>query len=223
MKAKAPPATAMASAPITIGIDIGGPAKGFHAVALADGRYHATFASKDIAEIAQWSVRTMGATVIAIDAPCGWSTDGRCRPAERALMQQGIFCFATPTQATAAAKPFYNWMLQGKALYDALAPTHPVGDPRAPGRTRYCFETFPHAITWHLQGGTANAKKKREERRALLDRLGIDHAALTNIDTVDAALCAYVAHLAATGEPLQAYGAKATGLIVVPFATSGSV
>ena len=209
--------------PITIGIDIGGPSKGFHAVALKDGRYHAKLASKDIAELAQWSVHTMGATVMAIDAPCGWSKTDRCRQAERALMQQGIFCFATPTEATAAAKPFYNWMLQGKALYDALAPTHPIRDPRAPGRTRYCFETFPHAITWHLQGGVASAKRKRTERRALLERLGIDLKELTNIDTVDAALCAYVAHLAATEAPLQAYGEMATGLIVVPSAPSGSV
>jgi predicted RNase H-like nuclease len=53
--------------------------------------------------------------------------------------------------------------------------------------------------------------------------IGIDLKELTNIDTVDAALCAYVAHLAATGAPLQAYGVEATGLIVVPFAPSGSV
>jgi len=107
-------------------------------------------------------------------------------------------------------------MLQGKALYDALAPTHPVRDPRTPGHTRYCFETFPHAITWHLQGGEASAKLKRKERRDLLERLGIDLKELTNIDKVDAALCAYTAHLAATGAPLQAYGEVATGLIVVP-------
>jgi hypothetical protein len=90
-------------------------------------------------------------------------------------------------------------MLRGMELFDALRSTHPVRDPRAPGRTRYCFETFPHAITWHLLGGVASAKRKRTERRALLERLGIDLAALTNIDNVDAALCAYVAHLASGG------------------------
>jgi predicted nuclease with RNAse H fold len=204
--------------PIVVGIDVGGPTKGFHAVALAGGRYHATLASKDIAELAHWSVHTMGATVIAIDAPCAWSTDGRCRPAERRLMEQGIYCFATPTLAMALAHPrnHFGWMLGGMALFEALASTHPVRDPRSPGRTRYCIETFPHAITWHLQGGEANAKRKRTERRALLDRLGIDRTALTNIDKVDAALCAYVAHLAARGGALQTYGEEATGLIVVP-------
>ena len=207
----------------TIGIDVGGPTKGFHAVALKDGRYHAKLASKDIAELAQWSVHSVRATVIAIDAPCGWSTDGHGRPAEGALMKNKIWCFSTPLQAVAQVKPFYSWMLRGMDLYEALEATHPVRDPRAPGRTRYCFETFPHAITWHLQGGVASAKRKRTERRALLERLGIDLKELTNIDTVDAALCAYVAHLAATEAPLQAYGEMATGLIVVPFAPSGSV
>ena len=43
----------MSTTSITIGIDIGGSSKGFHAVALADGRYHAHFAGKDIAEMAQ--------------------------------------------------------------------------------------------------------------------------------------------------------------------------
>ena len=55
--------------------------------------------------------------------------------------------------------------------------------------------------------------------RALYDGLtstAIDHTDLTTIDSVDAALCAYTAHLAATGAPLHAYGEEATGLIVVP-------
>lgn len=208
----------MSTTPIVVGIDVGGPTKGFHAVALAGGRYHATLATKDIAELAHWSVHAMGATVIAIDAPCAWSTDGRCRPAERRMMEQGIYCFSTPTQATAEAHPrkHFHWMLGGMALFEALQRTHPVRDPRSPGRERFCIETFPHAITWHLQGGEANAKKKRPERRTLLNRLGIDPTALTNIDKVDAALCAYVAHRAATRAPLQAYGEVATGLIVVP-------
>lgn len=187
-------------------------------MALAGGRYHAHLHTAVIEELKVWCVTKMGASVIAIDAPCGWSTDGRCRPAESDLMKKGIYCFATPTQATAEAHPkkHFHWMISGMDLFEALAPTHPVRDPRSAGRTHYCIETFPHAITWHLQGGEANAKKKRTERGALLDRLGIDRAALTNIDKVDAALCAYVAHLAATGAQLQAYGEEVTGLIVVP-------
>jgi predicted RNase H-like nuclease len=207
------------SSPITtIGIDVGGERKGFHAVALQAGRYLDKLSTGDVAELVHWCVQEHRATVIAIDAPCAWSSDGRARPAERALAQQGIWCFATPTEAGAIAHPrdHYGWMLRGMALYRALAATHPVRDARKPGRARYCFETFPHAITCHLQGGTANARRKRTERRALLAKHGVYQSALTNIDLVDAALCALLAHQAATGAPLHAYGEPVTGLIVVP-------
>lgn len=209
--------------PIVVGIDVGGPTKGLHAVALEGGRYRAEFATRDIGEMVHWGVHTQQATVIAIDAPCAWSNDGRCRPAERRLMEQGIYCFSTPTEATAKAHPkkHFHWMLKGMELFEALAHTHPVRNPLKPGRSRYCIETFPHAITWHLRGGNANARHKRAERRELLDQLGIDRTALTNIDKVDAALCAYTAQLAAMGAPLQVFGEVVTGSIVVPALATG--
>ncbi len=59
--------------PIVVGIDVGGPTKGLHAVALEGGRYRAEFATRDIGEMVHWGVHTQQATVIAIDAPCAWS------------------------------------------------------------------------------------------------------------------------------------------------------
>jgi predicted RNase H-like nuclease len=50
----------------------------------------------------------------------------------------------------------------------------------------------------------------------LLVQAGIDPAPFTNIDLIDAALCALVAHRLASGSPCRAYGEAATGLIVVP-------
>ena len=82
--------------PITVvGIDVGGVRKGFHAVALRDGVYTGQLATGDVQELAHWCRSVVGASVIAIDAPCRWSSDGRARPCERELMRQGIFCFAT--------------------------------------------------------------------------------------------------------------------------------
>ena len=82
--------------PITVvGIDVGGVRKGFHAVALRDGVYAGQLATGDVQELAHWCRSVVGASVIAIDAPCRWSSDGRARPCERELMRQGIFCFAT--------------------------------------------------------------------------------------------------------------------------------
>jgi predicted RNase H-like nuclease len=85
-----------------------------------------------------------------------------------------------------------------------------------PRRKRYAFETFPHAIAWHLRGGNATAKRKRKQRRALLEANSFNVALLTNIDIADAALCALTAHLAAQDASLCVYGEGATGFIIVP-------
>lgn len=203
-----------------VGIDVGGARKGFHAVALTDGDYAGHLASKDVDELAHWCRVTMRARVIAIDAPCRWSKDGRARPAERQLMEQRIWCFSTPTRQTALDHPrnHFGWMLRGEALFQALEPTHPLCHKLPMADGPHCFETFPHAIAWHLTQGQAIASRKREQRTQLLREAGITTDHLTNIDLIDAALCAHVAYLAATGAACVSYGAPYTGLIIVPAA-----
>lgn len=207
----------MESAPTVIGIDVGGSRKGFHAVALTAGAYAAQLATPHERELAHWCRSVIGASLIAIDAPCRWSTDGKARPCERALNAAGIRCFASPSREAALAHPsdYYGWMLQGEALYRELEASHPLLPGLAP-RGAACFETFPHAITWQLRGGQASAAHKRSQRSELLQQAGIDTASLTSIDWIDAALCALTAHHLASGLPCRAYGEPASGLIVVP-------
>lgn len=210
---------------VTVGIDVGGTSKGFHAVALKDGKYMDHWPTKNdvvegddaIGRLVKWC-NDHNAQMIAVDAPCRWSTDGRSRPAELQLMKKGIWCFSTPMRQQTAGhlKGRYGWMLQGEALYATLEATHPltVGEPK-PG-VRCCFETYPHAITWHLRGGNANARQKRTQRRSILEQAGIDLAKLTNIDLTDAALCALTAHQAANRADLKGFGDDDTGRIWVP-------
>ncbi len=120
-------------------------------------------------ELAHWCRSVVGASVIAIDAPRRWSSDGRARPCERELMRQGIFC----------------------------------------------FETFPHGITWHLRNGEAKARQKRPQRTALLAQAGITTSPLTSIDLIDAALCALAAHRVASGAAYLAFGEPDTGPIPI--------
>ena len=80
----------------------------------------------------------------------------------------------------------------------------------------FCFETFPHAITCHLRNGEARARQKRPQRMALLAKAGIGTAPLTSIDLIDTVLCAFAAHLVASGATCLAFGEPDTGLIVVP-------
>lgn len=210
------------AAPTVIGIDVGGSRKGFHAVALSAGAWAGQLATSEVQELAHWCHSVIGAQLIAVDAPCRWSVDGRARPCERELNAAGIRCFASPSRAAAVSHPsnYYGWMLQGEALYRELEASHPLlsGLPPAglPPSAPACFETFPHAITWQLRGGNAAARQKRLQRRALLEQAGIHAASLTSIDWIDAALCALAAHHLASGRPCRAYGEPASGLIVVP-------
>ena len=203
--------------PTVIGIDVGGSRKGFHAVALTGAAYAARLATSEVQELAHWCRTVIGAQLIAIDAPCRWSSGGRARPCERELNAAGIRCFASPTRQAALSHPsnYYGWMLQGELLYRQLELSHPLL-AALPASAPACFETFPHAIAWHLRGGQASAAHKRSQRTELLRQAGIDPAPLTSIDFIDAALCALAAHQLASGRPCRAYGEAGSGLIVVP-------
>lgn len=114
------------------GIDVGGPRKGFHAVALRGGEY-VKFASTEAADVASWCLE-QGAQFIGVDAPCRWSVDGRSRPAEVQLRAAGIQSFSTPLRETALtnASDFYGWMLNGEKMFALLERAHQLyrGEPR---------------------------------------------------------------------------------------------
>jgi predicted nuclease with RNAse H fold len=194
----------MTSPPLIIGIDVGAPTKGFHAVALQGTDLVDKVHSTDAIQIAQWCV-TRKAEVVAIDAPCRWRAEsGNARLAERELAADRISCFSTPTESKARGHAFYTWMLAGQELYAALAPVYPVySDQRV--RTHVAIETFPQAVACALAGAIVSAKTKFSVRGDLLRRYGIDAGALKSIDEIDAALCAVAASAFVNGkfEPLE--------------------
>lgn len=151
---------------------------------------------------------------MGVDAPCRFSAARGGRPAERELARDKMRAFATPTREAAERTPFYRWMLNGAALFQALEERFPLfGGDSATGRV--CFETFPQAVACALAGRVLLARTKCADRRSVLERAGVDVRTLTNIDYVDAALCAVAArHLHARA--FRSYGDAASGLIVVP-------
>jgi len=173
----------MNTCPVVVGIDVGGPRKGFHAVALRGGVYLEKFAALDAQSILLWC-HQLNAKVVGIDAPCRWSTTGKSRRAERELAAEGISCFSTPTRQSAENRDFYRWMLTGAELFRLLESNYQLfdGGNAAPGRM--CFETFPQAVACALSGKIVSAKQKRVVRRELLREAQIDTTALTNIDMV---------------------------------------
>lgn len=204
---------------IVAGIDVGSTPKGFHAVGLRRLSV-TTFSSVDPKEIADWC-EEIDATAVAVDSPIAWSVTGRARGAERALMAQRIWCFSSPTEKAAREHPtnFFDWMLNGAVLYRELGKRYSLYDGTADGVRPICFETFPHAITCALTGEITSAKDKVKQRRQALEAAGIRCDALTNIDYVDAALCALAA-LRFSQRCFVRYGDAAEGFIVVPQPTT---
>lgn len=85
---------------------------------------------------------------------------------------------SSPPQAPSKPSNYYGWMLRGAALVQALETSHPLLTSLPGTDQPCCFETFPHAITWHLRGGDAQARQKRPQRLALLQQDGIETTAL---------------------------------------------
>ncbi len=195
-----------------IGIDVGGPRKGFHAVVLREGQICGTKTDCDPKVIVEWCLEQK-ASVVGVDAPCNWSQN-KHREAERLLNQAGMHCFYTPTRERAQCNPFYSWMLNGETLFTALRKHFPLFIGRRQAK-RVCFETFPHAIVCALSGRIVPAHPKTSVRREVLKNLGLDITLLTNIDLVDAALCAVTADAFSRGD-VKLYGDTKEGYVVVP-------
>ncbi|MET0656767.1 MAG: DUF429 domain-containing protein [Steroidobacteraceae bacterium] len=206
----------MPSSLVTAGVDVGGPGKGFHAIALCNRNVVSRLSSSDPNAIADWCQK-IGAAIVGVDAPICWSRTGRARSAERQLMAAGISCFSTPSEAAALNHPtdYYGWMRNGANLYRALNAHFSPYNGRNATQRRMVLETFPHAIACSLRGETVAAKNKRRVRRQLLSELNVPCGTLTNIDFIDAALCAVAGEYFAKGL-FEQHGDQDEGYIVLP-------
>lgn len=200
-----------------VGIDVGGKVKGFHAVALRGETFVDNKTATNPAMIVDWCLAHR-ATVVSVDAPCGWSQTGSSRLAEQELELLGskIYCFATPTRERAEnhRKGFYGWVFNGERLYRLLVNNYPLfkGERR---KGPACIETFPHAIVCAMAGQVVSAKPKATVRRKALQNRGYDVSNLSNIDFVDAALCAVAAD-EFRKDNYQSFGNREEGFIIVP-------
>lgn len=167
-----------------VGIDVGGQGKGFHAVVLRGKYFVDKTTDTNPAVTVDWCLNH-GATVISVDAPCGWSITGSSRLAERELKLLGkkIFCFATPTleRTKIHGKGFYDWGFNGEKLYVQLRRKYQLFDQGRGGNT-ICFETFPHAIVCAMVGRVVPTKDKAKVRREVLQNGGYNTSTLSNID-----------------------------------------
>ena len=200
-----------------VGIDVGGIKKGFHGVAMRDGKFiHVE--KGNLSTIVSW-IDAQNPSVVAVDAPCKWSSDEgdwSSRRAERELSLFGekISCFSTPSEKRAADRDFYRWVVNGQTLYHALESAYPLFLGKRI-QIRTCVETFPHAVACALAGEIVSAKQKSTTRRRVLRASSYDPTPLVNIDFVDAGLCSIAAAAFHSGH-YRAFGEQEEGFIVVP-------
>lgn len=207
----------MATTPTVAGIDIGGDRKGCHLVVLRGSEILCNINSREPQELLERCMEH-DTTAIGIDSPCLWGIPEAGRRAERELAKERISSFATPTRERALANTsgFYGWMFCGERIYQTLAASYPLLNGASYQQGRICFETFPHAISCALLGReVASAKKKKAQRRELLESAGINTTTLKSIDAIDAALCALTARYFLQGQT-RAYGDAESGYILVP-------
>jgi len=197
-----------------VGIDVGGKRKGFHAVALMNGNFVNKTSSVNHLDIVSWCL-AQESMVVAVDAPCRWSKNGSSRLAERELMGNGIWCFSSPTKQRALNHEFYRWMLNGERLYESLKLHRYLRFDGKRNDGLRCIETFPHAIVCAMAGKVIPAKHKSRVRRETLHKAGYDTNSLSNVDLLDAALCAVAAYQFSKGN-YNVFGDSTEGFIVVP-------
>jgi predicted nuclease with RNAse H fold len=211
--------TSVSTAPLVIGIDVGGPRKGFHAALVRGTEILARHRERDPAALAAWCA-AQHAPVVAVDAPCRWRrpAPAPARTAERALSAAGIACYYSPTEERARSHPFYSWMLPGADLFTALQAHHPLLLTDATARP-VSIETFPQAVACALAGTHVSARPadKRRVRSELLRAAGFALTGNESQDELDALLCALAATAFARGA-FHAYGDAEDGFIVVPTA-----
>lgn len=199
----------------TIGIDVGGIKKGFHAVANCNGQYFAQLHSRIPDEVAAWALAHQP-SAIAIDSPSMFSLEGASRQAERDLVKHGMRCFYTPTRTLAAKSHFYDWVFNGERLYQALGLPIFMGGPN---QNPCLIETFPHGIQIslcaHNQAASLEGSKLSVRKNTLEVKANYDTSQLKSIDFIDAALCAVTADYFVKHQYI-AYGCQTDGFIIMP-------
>jgi predicted nuclease with RNAse H fold len=187
------------------GVDIGASRKGFHlalvdAVGLADGPVQIRSVDSVVRTLEAWRP-----SVVALDSPRSCAPDGeKSRPCERELVASGICNIRwTPDRgALDAGNRYYDWIVSGLRLYDALAASQTDWE---------VIEVFPTA-SWTRWAGRRAARRRAAWSQEALAKLGITGLPTRrlNQDDRDAIAAALTARLHALGRT------ENFGEIVVP-------
>jgi predicted nuclease with RNAse H fold len=182
-----------------LGVDVGGPRKGFD-VAVVDARGLVQLAGRCDRDAVIALVEQHRPRLVAVDSPrCCAPPGASSREGERLLARAVCGIRWTPDATRVEAGGYYGWVVEGLRLYEALA-----------ARDVATIEVFPTASWTRWHGKRAGRRRSTWSREALAG-LGLDGVSeRTNQDQRDAIAAAVTAreHSAGATEPF--------GEIVVP-------
>jgi predicted nuclease with RNAse H fold len=165
-----------------MGVDVGGKRKAFDAALVEDQRLIGWRQRQSVADVVAWAASAKP-SVIAIDsprscAPPGWTH----RPGEKELRDAVCGIRWTPPSAKLERNPYYEWIVQGLRLYDALR--------QRPVQVIECFPT----ASWTRWHGARNGRRRSVWTREALAAVELrDVPRRTNQDMRDAIAAALTA------------------------------
>jgi predicted nuclease with RNAse H fold len=165
-----------------MGVDVGGRRKAFDAALVEDQRLIDWRQRQSVGDVAAWAASAKP-SVIAIDsprscAPPGWTH----RRGEKELRDAICGIRWTPPSAKLEGNPYYDWIVQGLRLYDALG--------QQPARVIECFPT----ASWTRWHGARNGRRRSVWTREALAAIELrDVPRRTNQDMRDAIAAALTA------------------------------
>jgi predicted nuclease with RNAse H fold len=181
-------------------VDVGGKRKGFDAAVIDDRQLLELRGGLTCEHVADL-VAAHSPAVVAVDSPRYCAPEGQtCRDDERQLAASVCGIRWTPDSDHVRASPYYAWILEGLALFDALSR----------GDAETVIEVFPTA-SWTRWLGKRGSRSRAAWTRQGLAALGLEGIpGRTNQDQRDAIAAAVTARQHSMGQT------EAIGDIVVP-------
>lgn len=182
-----------------MGVDVGGRRKAFDAALVEGQRLIGLRRRQSVDDVVAW-VASPQPTLVAVDSPRSCAAP-RCthRPEEKELRDAVCGIRWTPASSQLAGNLYYEWIVEGLRLYDALA-HEPVN----------VIECFPTA-SWTRWHGARNGRRRSVWTREALAALNLQAVPpRTNQDMRDAIAAALTARDHDQGR------SQAFGDIVVP-------
>lgn len=167
---------------VWVGVDVGGKRKGFDVAVIDDRRVLVLLSHRTCRQVVD-IVLVNRPEVVAIDGPRSCAPDGlTARDGELQLARSICGIRWTPDERRVHAAAYYAWILEGRALFDALA-AHDVE----------VIEVFPTA-SWTRWFGKRGTQTRAAWTRQGLAALGLKSVPMrTNQDQRDAIAAAMTA------------------------------